>query len=85
MPLVQYEICVKGRLEPRWAAWFDGLTLTAEPDGVTTIRGDVIDQAALHGLLTRLRDLGVPLASLCELPTDASMTDGASPPNPEGN
>lgn len=59
-----YEIRVAGRLGPRWSSWFDGLTLTAEDDGTTAIRGPVVDQAALHGLLQRLRDLGVDLLSL---------------------
>ena len=46
-----YEIRLQGRLDPRWSAWFDGLTLTAGADGTTTLRGPVVDQAALHGLL----------------------------------
>jgi hypothetical protein len=64
----QYEIRVGGRLPSRWAAWFDGLTVTAETDGTTAIRGPVADQAALHGLLARVRDVGLPLVSLARLP-----------------
>ncbi len=64
----RYEIRVRGHLGPRWAAWFDGLDLSARDDGTTAIRGPVADQAALHGLLARLRDIGVPLVSLTELP-----------------
>lgn len=64
----RYEIRVGGRLPSRWAAWFDGLTVTAEPDGTTAIRGPVADQAALHGLLARVRDVGLPLVSLTRLP-----------------
>ena len=60
----QYELRVHGHLSPRWAAWFDGLDVTAEDDGTTVIRGSVIDQAALHGLLQRVRDIGIPLVSL---------------------
>ena len=60
----QYEIRLKGHLEARWAAWFDGLTLTQESDGTTVIRGSVIDQAALHGLLSKVRDLGLPLIAV---------------------
>jgi len=60
----QYEIRVEGRLSSRWAAWFDGFTLTNEDDGTTVISGAVIDQAALHGLLQKFRDLGVTLLSL---------------------
>jgi hypothetical protein len=59
-----YEIRVRGHLGSRWATWFDGLTLHAEDDGTTVLRGPVIDQAALHGLLQKLRDLGVALISL---------------------
>ena len=63
-PLPQYEIRVTGHLGSRWAAWFDGLDLTTDDDGTTVIRGPVVDQAALHGLLQKLRDLGIPLVSL---------------------
>ena len=63
----RYELRVKGHLDARWANWFDGLTLTHVSDGSTTIRGAVADQAALHGLLQRLRDLGLPLISVTEL------------------
>jgi hypothetical protein len=59
-----YEIRLKGRLETRWAAWFDGLSLTHEGDGTTLIHGPVTDQAALHGLLSKVRDLGLPLVSV---------------------
>ncbi len=64
----QYEIRVKGHLGSRWTAWFDGLSLTDEDDGVTVIRGPLVDQAALHGLLQKLRDIGMPLVSLVPLP-----------------
>ncbi len=59
-----YEIRLQGRLDPRWAAWFEGMTLTDHTDGTTVIHGLVADQAALHGLLQRLRDLGLPLLSV---------------------
>ncbi|HEV3362997.1 MAG TPA: hypothetical protein VG795_02450, partial [Acidimicrobiia bacterium] len=54
----------------RWAAWFDGLSLTNESDGTTTIRGPVVDQAALHGLLQKLRDVGMPLVSVTQVDPD---------------
>jgi hypothetical protein len=61
------EIRLKGHLDARWAAWFDGLTLTNESDGTTLIRGAVVDQAALHGLLQKVRDVGLPLLSFRQL------------------
>jgi hypothetical protein len=64
---VQYEIRVKGHLDPRWAAWFDGLSLTPEVDGTTVLRGPIVDQAALHGVLQKLRDIGIPLIALTQL------------------
>ncbi len=60
----RYEIRLKGRLDSRWAAWFDGLTLTHDSDGTTIIHEPVADQAALHGLLQKVRDLGLPLVSV---------------------
>jgi hypothetical protein len=60
----RYEIRLKGRLDARWAAWFDGLTVTRDSDGTTVIGGLVADQAALHGLLQKTRDLGLPLISV---------------------
>jgi hypothetical protein len=72
-----YEIRLKGYLDARWAAWFDGMTLTREGDGSTRIHGPVVDQAALHGLLQRVRDLGLPLLSVRRVePEGASGTDG---------
>ena len=59
-----YEIRVKGHLNARWADWFDGLTLTQESDGTTVLSGSVMDQAALHGLLGKVRDLGLPLIAV---------------------
>jgi hypothetical protein len=61
---VRYEIRLQGRLHHRWAAWFDGMSLTTEDDSTTVLAGPVVDQAALHGLLQRLRDLGLPLVSV---------------------
>ncbi len=83
----QYEIRVKGYLEHRWAAWFDGLSLTALDDGTTVISGPVVDQAALHGLLHKLRDAAIPLISLTQLQPDAPASAVAppAPRNPEGN
>jgi hypothetical protein len=62
----QYEIRVKGHLTSRWAEWFDGMTLTCHGDGTTVLHGTVADQSALHGLLRKLNDLGVPLLSVAQ-------------------
>jgi len=59
-----YEIRIKGHLDARWADRFDGLTITLEDNGDTRLTGPVVDQAALHGLLKRVRDLGIPLLSV---------------------
>jgi hypothetical protein len=56
-----YEIRVKGHLDERRMRWFEGLTVSAHPNGETIIRGPILDQAALHGILNRIRDLGLPL------------------------
>jgi hypothetical protein len=63
----RYQIRLKGHLGSRWAARFDGMTLTTRPDGTTLIEGPVVDQAALHGLLRTLRDLGLPMPSVTQL------------------
>ena len=56
-----YELRIEGHLDPHWSAWFGGLTVIPEKDGTTTLRGVVSDQAELHGLLAKVRDLGVTL------------------------
>jgi hypothetical protein len=60
----RYELRVQGVLEPRWSAWFEGLQVSSDERGQTTIAGPVVDQAALHGLLAKIRDLGLPLLSV---------------------
>ena len=59
-----YRIRIQGHLDQRWTSWFDGLTLTHDNDGTTLLQGQVADQAALHGLLTKVRDMGLPLVSV---------------------
>ena len=72
----QYEIRLKGHLEARWTTWFEGLSLTHKSDGTTVIRGSVIDQAALHGLLSKVRDLGLPLIGVTQVdPKQMKGTD----------
>jgi hypothetical protein len=63
-PAERYDIRVTGHLAPRWASCFEGMTLTRQDDGTTVIHGPVADQSALHGLLRKLSDLGVPLISV---------------------
>ncbi len=72
-----YEIRVQGRLEARWAAWFDGCTLTWAGDGTTVIAVNVVDQAALHGLLQAVGDLGLPLLSVTQTGTGAGLAPAA--------
>jgi hypothetical protein len=60
-----YQIKIKGHLGSQWTDWFEGLTITLEDNGNTLLTGPVVDQAALHGLLRKVRDLGMPLVSVC--------------------
>jgi hypothetical protein len=75
----RYEIRLKGHLHSRWAAWFDGMTLTTSSDGTTIIRGPVADQAALHGLLQKVRDIGLPLVSVTQADPDQSDVPAIAP------
>jgi hypothetical protein len=71
-----YEIRLKGHLNARWSDWFDGLSFTHASDGTTIIHGPVADQAALHGLLAKVRDLGLPLVSVVHVePEHANVPD----------
>ena len=72
-PLV-YRIRLRGHLGSEWTDWFDGLTITLEEDGDTLLTGPVADQAALHGLLKRVRDLGMPLVSVCPIERGSPST-----------
>jgi hypothetical protein len=65
-----YRIRLDGHLALRWASWFDGMTLTADTDGNTVLEGPVVDQSALHGVLNKLRDIGLPLISVTPLDND---------------
>ena len=68
--LVIYEIRIKGHLDLGWTDWFEGLVITLENNGDTLITGPVVDQAALHGLLKKVRDLGMPLLSIGRVKPD---------------
>lgn len=76
----QYEIRVEGQLDQRWSDWFEGFTLTNDSDGTTTLTGHVIDQAALHGLLRRVGDLGVTLLSVNTITPSTPMPPSNSAP-----
>ena len=71
-----FEIRLKGHLDDQWADWFEGMTITLEEDGNTLLFGPVIDRAALHGLLKKVRDLGLPLVSVC--PIEPGQADGSN-------
>jgi len=71
----RYEIRLKGHPDSRWEAWFDGLSLTTSADGTTVIRGHVVDQSALHGLLQKVRDIGLPLISVTQVDPDKRTTN----------
>ena len=73
---VVYQIRLKGHLGSQWTDWFGGLTITLEEDGDTLLTGPVIDQAALHGLLKKVRDLGMPLVSVSPVEPEPPATFG---------
>jgi hypothetical protein len=76
MPQELYQITLKGHLDNRWADWFEGLTITLEDNGDTLLTGPVVDQAALHGLLRKVCDLGLPLLSVIHVePEQAKVPD----------
>jgi hypothetical protein len=75
----RYEIRLMGHLDSRWAAWFDGLSLTNESDGTTIIYGLVADQSALHGLLQKVRDVGLPLVSVTQVDPDQPEVSTTEP------
>ena len=66
----RYAIRIKGHLDQRWADWFDGLSFAHDDDGTTLLAGALADQAALHGVLNKLRDLGLPIISVQSLDSD---------------
>jgi hypothetical protein len=79
---VVYQISIKGHLGREWTDWFSGLTITLEDNGITLLTGPVNDQAALHGLLKKVRDLGLPLLSVIQIEPgmeDASKVKPSSP------
>jgi hypothetical protein len=77
-----YQIRVKGHLDSQWSAWFDGMTITNQPNGEALLAGPVTDQSALHGLLIKIRDLGLPLLAITQAPdrSDVPGDSGAGKP-----
>lgn len=67
-----YEIRVQGHLDQRWSAWFEGLAITYDADDNTVLRGPLVDEAALHGVLIKVRDLAVPLLEVHRVEASAS-------------
>lgn len=76
-----YEIRVRGHLNSRWADWFDGLAMANGPNGETTLTGPIVDQAALHGLLAKIRDLGLPLVAVNQLDMVPEQAPGLTTSN----
>jgi hypothetical protein len=77
-PMV-YQIRIKGHLGRQWTDWFGGLTITLEEDGDTLLTGPVVDDAALHGLLKKVRDLGMPLLSVHRVEPDQADASDVNP------
>ena len=65
----RYQIVIQGHLDSEWSDWFEGLTITQDDNGETSLSGPIVDQSALHGVLIKIRDLGLPLLSLTRIPT----------------
>jgi hypothetical protein len=83
-PMV-YQIRIKGHLGPRWAEWFGGVTITREDNGDTLLTCPVVDQAALHGLLRKVRDLGMPLISAIRVEPPIRLTRPTTNGKPTGS
>lgn len=74
-PPIVYEVRIRGHLDPSWMSWLDGVAITPEENGDTLLTGPQLDQAALHALLTRVRDLGLPLVSVVRVPRRSGASE----------
>jgi hypothetical protein len=81
----RYEIQIEGHLATRWAGWFDGVQLTRQSDGTTLLEGPVEDQAALHGLLQKVRDTGLPLICVTRIKPDRGTGSSTAIPREHDN
>jgi len=70
-----YQITVKGHLDSHWSAWFDNMTIANQANGAAVLRGPLVDQAALYGVLTKVRDLGLPLLAVALVASSESSYD----------
>ena len=70
-----YQITIKGHLDTHWSAWFENMTISNEANGEATLRGPLADQAALHGVLIKIRDLGLPLLEVIRVEQDKAQPD----------
>jgi hypothetical protein len=75
VPPQVYQIRIKGQLDTGWTDWFEGMAITQEDNGITVLTGMVIDQSALHGLLKKVRDLGMPLLSVNSIKPDHQISE----------
>jgi hypothetical protein len=73
-PPERYRLRIRGHLGQAWSSWFDGLVISQQDDGTTTLTGPLVDQAALYGVLSRLRDIGVTLLAVEQLPSEPAAT-----------
>jgi hypothetical protein len=72
-----YHIRLQSHLDPSWSEWFNGLTISNEANGETVLRGPLLDQAALHGVLIKIRDLGLPLLSITTVAADETNNNNS--------
>jgi len=72
---IYYQITIKGHLDTHWSAWFENMTISNEANGEATLRGPLADQAALHGVLIKIRDLGLPLLAVTTVATNESQNN----------